>query len=125
MPFRETWCARGMRHKEPESLNGKLGDHCFDASTAVTEGTWSAALSSASAALTAAHILVAESASTFAICRPPGHHAGPDFYGGYCYLNNAAVAARFLCVTGLGCRVADPGRGLSSRERYAGDLLFV
>jgi acetoin utilization deacetylase AcuC-like enzyme len=32
----------------------------------------------------------------YALCRPPGHHAGPDFFGGYCYLNNAAVAADIL-----------------------------
>ncbi len=33
---------------------------------------------------------------TYAVCRPPGHHAGPDFLGGYCYLNNAAAAVRTL-----------------------------
>ena len=32
--------------------------------------------------------------AAFALCRPPGHHASQDLAGGYCYINNAAVAAQ-------------------------------
>jgi acetoin utilization deacetylase AcuC-like enzyme len=126
----ETWCARGMRHKEPDALKGKLGYYCFDASTPIMDGTWSAALSSANAALTAAHIVMAGEAAAFAICRPPGHHAGTDFYGGYCYLNNAAIAARFLA-NRLGCRVAildvDFHHGNGTQEIFysSGDVVFI
>jgi acetoin utilization deacetylase AcuC-like enzyme len=38
---------------------------------------------------------------TYAVCRPPGHHAGPAFHAGYCYLNNAAAAVRRLCDGGV------------------------
>jgi acetoin utilization deacetylase AcuC-like enzyme len=53
-------------------------------------------------AITAAEFLLAGARYTYAVCRPPGHHAGPDFLGGYCYLNNAAAAAQTLRAGGLG-----------------------
>ncbi|MBK5219837.1 MAG: histone deacetylase family protein, partial [Thermoleophilia bacterium] len=52
-------------------------------------------------AITAAERLLGGARYTYAVCRPPGHHAGPDFLGGYCYLNNAAAAAQTLCAGGL------------------------
>lgn len=52
-------------------------------------------------AITAAERLLAGAVYTYAVCRPPGHHAGPDFLGGYCYLNNAAAAAQTLRAGGL------------------------
>jgi acetoin utilization deacetylase AcuC-like enzyme len=52
-------------------------------------------------AITAAERLAAGARFTYAVCRPPGHHAGPDFLGGYCYLNNAAAAAQVLCGAGV------------------------
>jgi acetoin utilization deacetylase AcuC-like enzyme len=60
-----------------------------------------AAREGARTAITAAQRLAAGAHFTYAVCRPPGHHAGPDFLGGYCYLNNAAAAARTLCEAGL------------------------
>src|SRR3989338_5447865 len=60
-------------------------------------GTYAAAYASAQCALTAADVILkGERDWTFALCRPPGHHAGRDFMGGYCYLNNACIAAKFL-----------------------------
>jgi len=59
--------------------------------------TWEAAMSSAQCAVTGARLLRSGESCVYALCRPPGHHAGPDFFGGYCYLNNAAIAARVLC----------------------------
>jgi acetoin utilization deacetylase AcuC-like enzyme len=52
-------------------------------------------------AITAAARLAAGARFTYAVCRPPGHHAGPDFLGGYCYLNNAAAAVRTLAEAGI------------------------
>jgi acetoin utilization deacetylase AcuC-like enzyme len=52
-------------------------------------------------AITAAERLLAGARYTYAVCRPPGHHAGPAFHAGYCYLNNAAAAVRRLCDGGL------------------------
>ena len=52
-------------------------------------------------AITAAERILAGAGYTYAVCRPPGHHAGPAFLGGYCYLNNAAAAVRTLCDGGL------------------------
>jgi acetoin utilization deacetylase AcuC-like enzyme len=52
-------------------------------------------------AITAAERLLEGAHFTYAVCRPPGHHAGPAFHAGYCYLNNAAAAVRRLCDGGL------------------------
>jgi acetoin utilization deacetylase AcuC-like enzyme len=88
------WLAPRMRRKLPERIDGKLGYYSFDAGTPITAGTWRAIISSANVALTG-HAKVAHGErAVFALCRPPGHHAGSDFYGGYCFLNNAAIAAQ-------------------------------
>ncbi|MDO9486865.1 MAG: histone deacetylase family protein, partial [Sphingomonadaceae bacterium] len=63
--------------------------------TPITADTWDAAYWGAQTALSALAPLLDGSARTsFALCRPPGHHAGADYLGGYCYLNNAAIAAQ-------------------------------
>lgn len=92
-----TWPTRHLRQVRPERIDGLMGYYSFDAGTPITAGTWAAASASADVALTAAKLL-AEGAepAVFALCRPPGHHAAADLYGGYCFLNNAAVAAQFL-----------------------------
>lgn len=90
------WLARGMRNRVPESIDGKLGLYSFDAGTPITAGTWAAATASANVAMTGADLLLGNRRTAFSLCRPPGHHAGSDFYGGYCFLNNAAVAAQYL-----------------------------
>jgi acetoin utilization deacetylase AcuC-like enzyme len=72
----------------------------MDLSAGIVAGTYPAALQSAYCALSAAQSVyeIHESApqSAFALCRPPGHHAGRENCGGYCYINNAAVAAHWL-----------------------------
>ena len=85
--------ARRMRQREPQFIDGKLGYYAMAVETAITEGTWSAAVSSAACAQTAQR-LVAKEGCAFALCRPPGHHSASDLYGGYCFLNNAAIAAQ-------------------------------
>jgi acetoin utilization deacetylase AcuC-like enzyme len=68
----------------------------MDLAAPIVEGTYRAALASANCALSAADALTRGDHATFALCRPPGHHAGRANCGGYCYLNNAAIAANWL-----------------------------
>jgi acetoin utilization deacetylase AcuC-like enzyme len=92
------WPIRGLRNdRVPESLDGRLSFYSFDVSTPIAAGTWAAARGAADAALTGARCLATGAERTaFSLCRPPGHHAGFDYYGGYCFLNNAAIAAQYL-----------------------------
>jgi acetoin utilization deacetylase AcuC-like enzyme len=103
--FPNTWPTRGMSQRVPEKIGAQLGHYCFDSSTAIMSGTWRAALSAAEVALTAASRVAGGLNTAFALCRPPGHHAAWDYYGGYCFLNNAAIAAQSFLDRGAG-RVA-------------------
>jgi acetoin utilization deacetylase AcuC-like enzyme len=96
------WPARRMAMRCPEHIDGQLGYYAMTAETAITEGTWEAARAAADVALTAADLLVRGEPAAFALCRPPGHHAAFDMYGGYCFLNNAAIAAQALRLAGAG-----------------------
>jgi acetoin utilization deacetylase AcuC-like enzyme len=69
--------------------------------TPVCPGVVAAAYEGVRTAITAAKEIVAGARFAYALCRPPGHHAGPRWLGGYCYLNNAAAAARTLCDDGV------------------------
>jgi acetoin utilization deacetylase AcuC-like enzyme len=91
----DAFARRGMEGK-PAEMQNQAGYYCFDAQTPIVEGTYQAALSSAFCALTGADLILSGEPSAYALCRPPGHHAGRNFYGGYCYLNNAAIAAARL-----------------------------
>jgi len=95
LPF--TWPTRGLRGDVlPEFIDGLLGYYSFDAGCGIVEGSWDAIKSSHDVALTAAGLVQSGERAAFALCRPPGHHAGAGFMGGYCYINNAAVAAQWL-----------------------------
>ena len=89
-----TWPARTLRGIKPNSLHGELGYYSFDAGAPITAGTWRAAYSAAQVALTAQAHIQQGAHSAFALCRPPGHHAAGDLMGGYCFLNNAAIATQ-------------------------------
>lgn len=92
-----TWPIRDLRNDRiPDSLDGRLGHYSFDVSTAITAGTWAAVTETADIALTATREVHLGERAAFGLCRPPGHHAARDYYGGYCYLNNAAIAAQYL-----------------------------
>lgn len=80
----------------PASAVGQVGWHVFDAGCPITADTWASAHASAMAAVHAAKDIAAGAASCYALCRPPGHHAGRDTAGGFCYLNNSAIAAEVL-----------------------------
>lgn len=68
----------------------------FDASTPIVGGTYAAARAAVDVALTAADVVVAGDTAAYGLCRPPGHHAARAVLGGFCYLNNAAIAAEHL-----------------------------
>jgi acetoin utilization deacetylase AcuC-like enzyme len=89
------------RHSQkPASLLGRAGYYMMDLSACIVEGTYEAALASANCALSAAQAVANGEHSAFALCRPPGHHAGKDYAGGYCFINNASVAANWLSSRG-------------------------
>ena len=90
------WPARRMQSRVPRFIDGKVGYYALAAETSISEGTWVAALSSKDVALTGAKALLQGERGVFSLCRPPGHHAALDLYGGYCFLNNAAIAAQYL-----------------------------
>jgi acetoin utilization deacetylase AcuC-like enzyme len=94
---------RGRRLLALERIDGRLGQYGFDTVTPIAAGTWEAAYGAAQSALSALEAIATGGADrAFALCRPPGHHAGADYFGGYCYLNNAAIAARASAALGLG-----------------------
>ena len=79
------------------------GMYSFDVHAPIGTGTAVSVLNSAATAVTAAQSLIdGNTRLAYALCRPPGHHAGRAFTGGYCYLNNAALAANRLKALGKG-----------------------
>lgn len=89
------------RHpQKPISLLGRAGYYMMDLSACIVEGTYQAALASANCALSAAEDVANQEHISFALCRPPGHHAGRDYAGGYCFINNASVATNWLSSKG-------------------------
>ncbi|MEZ5645675.1 MAG: histone deacetylase family protein [Burkholderiaceae bacterium] len=85
----------------PANFAARLGLYAFDAGTPLMAGTWQAARAGAACAIEAVRAVLDGDRAAFALTRPPGHHAGPDFFGGYCFLNNAAIAAQALREAGL------------------------
>ena len=86
--------------RDPGGGLGRAGWFCFDTATPVVAGSFAAAVAAADVALTAADLVAGGAPAAYALCRPPGHHAGPGYYGGFCLLNNAAIAARWLARRG-------------------------
>jgi acetoin utilization deacetylase AcuC-like enzyme len=130
-PFPSVWPVRTLRSDvEPANFIARLGLYSMDNGSPIAAGTWAAAKAGADAAATAARLLSAGLRAAFCATRPPGHHAGADFMGGYCFINNAAVAAQSL--RGRGCaRVAlldvdyHHGNGTQSIFYERADVLVV
>jgi len=125
-----TWPVVHRRDLKLNRIDAKLGRYSYDAATPIAEGTWDASYWSAQTALTAlAAILDGETRTSFALNRPPGHHAGRDYCGGYCYLNNAAIAARYADRSGRRVAILDIDyhHGNGSQEIFYddADVLFV
>ncbi|KAI9492488.1 hypothetical protein BDB00DRAFT_828437 [Zychaea mexicana] len=86
--------------------SARVGLYSYDMSVAYTSKTWQATYTAAQIAMSGAHRLLqvataastttSSSSATYAVCRPPGHHANSCVSGGYCFVNNASVAAKFL-----------------------------
>lgn len=81
--------------RKPTHNAALAGYYCYDTGTSLTRNTYAAAKGAVDIALTAADHLPANGL-VYALCRPPGHHAEREVFGGYCYFNNPGIAARRL-----------------------------
>lgn len=121
--------ARRMQTRRPNQIDGKVSYYCLATETAITKGSWRAAQASCSVAQTAQRLVASGARAAFALCRPPGHHAAIDMYGGYCFLNNAAITAQMFLDQGAK-RVAildvDFHHGNGTQDIFYGrdDVLF-
>ncbi|SMY09181.1 histone deacetylase family protein [Flavimaricola marinus] len=91
----------------PKSAAGQAGFHQADGACPIASGTWEAAYWSAQTAVTGADALLTGGNAAYALCRPPGHHAFGDLAGGFCFLNNAGIAAERLRAGGLRPAILD------------------
>ncbi len=130
-PFPSVWPVRTLRSDvEPANFTARLGLYSMDNGCALVAGTWAAAKAGADAAATAAALVLSGQCAVFCCTRPPGHHAGADFMGGYCFVNNAAVAAQAL-LNGGAHKVAlldvdyHHGNGTQSIFYDRADVLFA
>jgi acetoin utilization deacetylase AcuC-like enzyme len=80
----------------PTGIIGRAGWYMGDLSAVIMAGTYDAAMAAAHAAVAAADAVTGGEDAAFALCRPPGHHAYVDRCSGFCFLNNAAIAAQRL-----------------------------
>jgi acetoin utilization deacetylase AcuC-like enzyme len=80
----------------PASAVGQAGYHMADTACPISAETWQSALWSAWSAVEAAEAVISGAPAAYALCRPPGHHAFADVAGGFCFINNSAVAAQVL-----------------------------
>jgi acetoin utilization deacetylase AcuC-like enzyme len=115
---------------EPAGALARLGFWCFETMTALTPGTYGAARAAVNVALTAADLVLADDRVVYGLCRPPGHHAVRAAFGGYCFLNNAAVATEYIArATGEPVAVLDVdyhhGNGTQQIFYRRGDVLYV
>ncbi|CZF85841.1 MULTISPECIES: histone deacetylase family protein [Grimontia] len=125
------WPAGQLQTVRPRFIEGQLGYYALAGETSLSEGTWEAAYESAQVALSGIDKLLSnESRGIFSLCRPPGHHATANRYGGYCFLNNVAIAAQY-CRDNGSQRVAildiDFHHGNGTQEIFydRDDVLFV
>jgi acetoin utilization deacetylase AcuC-like enzyme len=130
-PFPSVWPVRTLRSDvEPVDFIARMGLYSMDNGTPLAAGTWTAAKAGADAAASAAALVASGTRSAFCATRPPGHHAGADFMGGYCFLNNAAIAAEAFRSNGSN-RVAildvdfHHGNGTQSLFYRRSDVLFA
>lgn len=113
------------------SQKARLGEYIFDTITPLSENIFEHAKRAVNVALTGAEMILDKEKRVYSLCRPSGHHAGRNFGGGYCYLNNAAIAVKYLIKkSGKGSKIAildidyDHGNGTQDIF-YSTDVLFV
>lgn len=124
------WPVVGRRPLRLTRIDALIGRYSFDASTPLAAESHDAAYWASQCALSAVGAVLAGERAAFALCRPPGHHAGRDYMGGYCYLNHAAVAAQSARAQGVD-RVAildiDYHHGNGTQDIFwdRGDVFFA
>jgi acetoin utilization deacetylase AcuC-like enzyme len=122
------WPAHGLRDGRKGDIESRLGSFAFSADTPIVKGTWLAAREAVDVALSAAAAVRDGEKSAFALTRPPGHHASNDVFGGFCYLNNVAIAAQWFVDAGLRPAVLDVdyhhGNGTQSIFYKRADVFF-
>jgi len=91
----------------PASAVGQAGYHMADTGCPISAETWESVYWSAMSAVEAAAAVAAGSPAAYALCRPPGHHAFADVAGGFCFVNNSAVAAQALRATAARVAILD------------------
>jgi acetoin utilization deacetylase AcuC-like enzyme len=91
----------------PKSAVGQAGFHQADTACPIAAGTWEAAYWSAQTAITGSDLIMAGETSAYALSRPPGHHAFGDLAGGFCFLNNSAIAAQRFRDRGMRVAILD------------------
>ena len=119
------------RLREPVAIGGRTGYYGLDSSNPLVPGTWSAARGAVDVALTTADLIVEGGEQTaYGLCRPPGHHAARSMAGGYCFFNNAAIAAESITRrTGEQVAILDVdvhhGNGTQQIFWRRGDVLYA
>ena len=96
------FAARRRSDRRPATIRAEAGLYAMDTMSLISAGTYDAARAAVDCAVTAADLVLDGAPAAYAAVRPPGHHAGPAFFGGSCYLNNAAAAAQRLRDRGVG-----------------------
>jgi acetoin utilization deacetylase AcuC-like enzyme/GNAT superfamily N-acetyltransferase len=91
--------------RPPHDKRYRVGYYCIDIFTPLSKDAYKAARAAVNVALSGASAIVAGEPLVYSLCRPPGHHAERDTYGGFCYFCNGAIAAQYLR-TKLGGRIA-------------------
>ncbi|GGH41800.1 Acetoin utilization deacetylase AcuC [Cribrihabitans marinus] len=113
----------------PKSAIGQAGYHQADTACPIAEHTWESAYWSAQTAITAADLVASGETSVYALSRPPGHHAFADLAGGFCFLNNSAIAAERLRAAGCRPAILDVdvhhGNGTQGIFYHRSDILTV
>ncbi len=113
----------------PRSAAGQAGFHQADTACPIAAGTWQSAYWSAQTALGAVDAFLAGDRAVYALSRPPGHHAFGDLAGGFCFLNNAAIAAEALLAAGRRPSILDidvhHGNGTQGIFYHRRDVLTV
>ena len=116
--------------REPVHVAGRAGYWGLDTAAPLVAGTYVAARAAVDVALTAVDLVLGGAPAAYGLCRPPGHHAARAMYGGYCFFNNAAIAAQAI-VRATGERVAildvDYHHGNGSQQIFwrRGDVRYI
>ena len=100
--FAYVWPTGGFSGGHPKHISARLGQFAISSDTPITQGTWKAAYWGAQTVASAADATWNDGEASFALTRPPGHHAHADLFGGYCFFNNAAIVAQAFRDQGYG-----------------------